>query len=71
MKPAPPNHRSNRVVFRNPAIIAVATLTGLVAGLLGDGVYDGLAWLGLGIPVVVIVAMLSRRRAQHVVRRPK
>lgn len=56
-------HGARRAVFLQPAAIAVATLVGLVAGLLGDGVYDGLAWAGLGIPVAVIVAVVARHRA--------
>ena len=54
--------RSLPAVFAKPAVIAVATLAGLAAGLLGDGVYDGLAWLGLLVPVIVIVLALARRR---------
>jgi hypothetical protein len=46
--------------FAVPALIAVATLGGLVAGLMGDGVWDVLAAVGLALPVVVIAVMLRR-----------
>lgn len=50
-------------IFVWPIIIAVASLVGLVAALLGDGVLDGLSWLGLGIPVTTVAwAMRARRR---------
>ena len=40
-------------VFRWPLGLGVVTIVGLVAGLLGDGGFDVLAWLGLGIPLLV------------------
>lgn len=39
-------------VFRIPLLLAAVTVVGLVAGLLGDGLPDVLAWLGLGLPVL-------------------
>ena len=71
MKRASSRHRSNRAVFVKPAIVALATLVGLAAGLLGDGIYDGLAWLGLGIPIAIIVAVVVRSRSTLPVRRAK
>lgn len=50
-------------IFAWPILIAVASLIGLVAALLGDGVLDALSWLGLAIPVVMVTwAMRARRR---------
>jgi hypothetical protein len=44
--------------FAIPAAIAVLTLTGLIAGLLGDGIWDVIAWLGLAAaPVATAVAL--------------
>lgn len=40
-------------VFRIPLLLAGLTLLGLIAGLLGDGLLDGLAWAGLGLPVLL------------------
>jgi hypothetical protein len=33
-----------------PLAIAVGSALGLVGGLLGDGAWDWLAWIGLGVP---------------------
>jgi len=44
--------RAARPVFRIPVLWAALTVLGLVAGLLGDGWLDALAWVGLGIPVL-------------------
>ncbi|MCU5788140.1 hypothetical protein B27N_03143, partial [Alcanivorax marinus] len=38
-------------IFAVPLLIALASLVGLVAALLGDGAMDWISWLGLGLPV--------------------
>lgn len=35
-------------IFRQPMLLAVLTLTGLLAALLGDGGWDWTSWLCLG-----------------------
>lgn len=50
-------------VFGIPAIIAIASLAGLFAALLGDGAFDATAWFGLGAPVAAIAWAMLRRRA--------
>ncbi len=45
--------QSLRRIFRIPALLAVVTAFGLVAALLGDGVWDGASWFALAIPLVV------------------
>jgi len=49
---APVSHtsRSTRQIFAWPGLIAALGAAGLFAALLGDGAWDALAWLGLGIP---------------------
>lgn len=42
--------QSTRRIFAWPALIAALGAAGLFAALLGDGVWDALAWLGLGVP---------------------
>ncbi|MFT0867625.1 hypothetical protein [Pseudomonas sp. CAM1A] len=41
--------QSTRRIFAWPALIAVLSAAGLFAALLGDGVWDVLAWVGLGL----------------------
>ncbi|AEJ10929.1 MULTISPECIES: hypothetical protein [Pseudomonas] len=36
-------------IFIWPMVVALLTAVGLFAALLGDGVWDSLAWLGLGL----------------------
>jgi len=47
-------------VWLTPLILAVLSLIGLLSALTGDGVWDLLSWMTLGIPVVVMVWFLSR-----------
>jgi len=49
-------------VFGTPALIALLSAAGLFAALLGDGAWDGLSWLGLGIPAVISLRGLLGRR---------
>jgi len=49
--------------FAAPGWIALLTAIGLFAALLGDGAWDFLSWLGLGIPAVLSVrGLLGVRR---------
>lgn len=51
-----------RRVWAAPIVIAIISLIGLVAALLGDGLNDWVSWIGLAVPLVVIVwARLKRR----------
>ena len=48
--------------FGAPLAIAVVSLIGLVAALAGDGLADVVSWVGLSVPVAVIVwARIARR----------
>ncbi len=33
-----------------PVAIAIVSAVGLVGGLVGDGAWDALSWVGLGVP---------------------
>ena len=60
--------RSRRQIWTIPALLAVLTTAALVVGLLGDGVFDLLASLGLAVPVAVSVWALwtpARRPASR------
>ena len=37
-------------IFAFPLLLGVLTTVGLVAALVGDGIWDGLSWLTLGFP---------------------
>jgi hypothetical protein len=40
-------------VWGAPVALALLTLGGLVAGLVGDGAWDAVSWIGLGAPILV------------------
>lgn len=49
--------------FLIPTLLAVLGAAGLITALLGDGWWDALAWLGLGLPAVLgCWPLLVRRR---------
>jgi len=35
-----------------PLAIAILSAVGLIGGLVGDGAWDWLAWIGLGVPCI-------------------
>ena len=56
--------RSFLQIWGWPMAIAVSTLAGLIAGLVGDGAWDLLAAVALGVPAVACVWLGTRRRRQ-------
>ena len=48
-------------IFAWPLLIGFVGAAGLFAALLGDGAWDALAWLGLGVPAVLGVRGLCGR----------
>jgi hypothetical protein len=40
-------------LWRWPGVIGVLSASGLVAGLVSDGLGDAAAWIGLGVPVAI------------------
>ena len=53
--------RLRAATFALPGAIAMLASAGLFAALLGDGAWDALAWLGLGLPAVIGTWSLLRR----------
>ena len=50
-------------IFAIPLVIVLVTLVGLASALAGDGGYDALSWIGLGVPVSTILWAAVRRSA--------
>ncbi|WP_315718970.1 MULTISPECIES: hypothetical protein [unclassified Bradyrhizobium] len=40
-------------VFRAPLLVGIVAAAGLIFGLFGDGLWDGLCWLGLSVPILL------------------
>ncbi len=55
------NRRSLWRIFATPIGIAIASLIGLASALMGEGAWNLIAWLGLGIPVLAMVYALRYR----------
>ena len=36
-----------------PIILAIISMIGLITALVGDGVWDAVSWLGLGVPLAI------------------
>lgn len=60
-----PKHRTLGQIFAVPLLIGVMSIVGLVAALVGDGIWDGLSWLMLVTPIVIYAACI------YIPRRPK
>lgn len=45
-------NRSLWVIFRWPLFLGLISIVGLVAALVGDGLWDVLSWITLGIPAL-------------------
>ncbi len=54
--------RPTAAIFAVPLLLAVASLTGLVAALIGDGPPDWLAWATLFLPVAAVLWAARYRR---------
>ncbi|MFN3558382.1 MAG: hypothetical protein ACK4UQ_03760 [Brevundimonas sp.] len=51
-----------KVIFAIPLVVAILSLIGLIGALLGDGVWDGVGWIGLGACLAVTGWALIARR---------
>jgi hypothetical protein len=54
--------QSLREIFLVPGVVALVTSGGLLAALLGDGVWDAASWFTLSVPLVVVAWCLWLRR---------
>jgi hypothetical protein len=52
-------------VFAVPMLLGALTAVGLLAALIGDGIWDAVSWLALGVPCAVIAwCWFKARRVQ-------
>ena len=61
------SRQSKRQIFAAPAVVGVLSAVGLTAALLGDGVWDGLSWITLLVPILLyagFIAIGRRRQAR-------
>lgn len=61
MSPPSRKRRTLAQVFAVPLVLALASLTGLVIGLTGEGVPDLLSWLLLALPIAALAIAWARR----------
>lgn len=54
--------RGAAAIFALPLLIALASMVGLIAALLGDGAYDLASWITLGLPVAAFAWCARHRR---------
>jgi hypothetical protein len=56
--------RSLWQIFAVPLLLGVLTTVGLIAALVGDGIWDGVSWLTLGVPIAVCLYCLAVSRRE-------
>lgn len=44
----------NMKIWGMPILLGILSSVGLISALMEDGIWDGLSWLTLGIPLVLI-----------------
>jgi hypothetical protein len=49
-------------IFGWPLVIGVLSTVGLIAALVGDGIWDGVSWLALLLPILLYAMFLLRPR---------
>ncbi|MGN1287520.1 hypothetical protein ACVIGB_004751 [Bradyrhizobium sp. USDA 4341] len=55
-------HRSLSQIFAAPLVIAIVSTVGLISALVGDGWWDAVSWAALGLPVLLYLLFIWRRR---------
>jgi hypothetical protein len=53
-----PNRRS---AFGAPVVIGVLSLSGLLSALLFDGIGRYFSWIAVGMPIILVAWLISRR----------
>ena len=55
-------HRTLTQIFAGPLVIAIVSTVGLISALVGDGWWDAASWAALGLPVLLYLVFIWRRR---------
>ena len=55
-------HRSLTQIFAAPLVIAIVSTVGLISALVGDGWWDAVSWVALGLPVLLYLLFIWRCR---------
>jgi len=50
-----------------PIIIGICSAIGLVSALTGDGFFDLISWLSLGLPIALTIWYISKPKSKHAV----
>lgn len=62
MTRARPARQTLRQIFLAPLVVGLLSTVGLMAALVGDGIWDGVSWLSLLLPIVLYAGFLLRRQ---------
>ena len=54
----PPRRQTLGQIFLIPLVLGVLSSVGLISALVGDGVWDGVSWITLGIPILLCAYFL-------------
>jgi hypothetical protein len=57
-----PSHLNVRQIFAAPVAVAIVSLVGLLAALVGDGWWDAASWAALAVPVALYLLFLWQRK---------
>jgi hypothetical protein len=49
-------------IFMIPLVLGVLSTMGLISALVGDGIWDGVSWITLGIPILLCVYFFLKPR---------
>ena len=56
------NRRTLGQIFVAPIVVGLLSAIGLVAALIGDGWWDAVSWISLGLPVLLYLFFVMRRK---------
>lgn len=62
MMPSRTSRRTLAQIFTWPLVIGVLSTVGLISALVGDGLWDGVSWLALLLPILLYALFLLRPR---------